>query len=407
MSCDQYTMIPMERSPKGRDIGTLDGDPGSIITRGNEIRTLGDKMLTSATALENLVNDQGDQQGKAIEKVREIVGDTYQTLRQAGQLYQPVGPVLIDYGTALDDCQPKVNAAASAACDSWALYVGNDGGAAIASPGSDATDEQKAQFDKDVAAADAAKQSLLSNFHEDAAAFDTEYDTWETAFDAAVDGFTEAFDGKIKDGFWDNLDGFVSTVLKVLEIAGIILAIAGLIIGGPLIGLIGAAIAVVTLALTAYQVLRGDAGVGKLVMAIIGVIPVGKLGALAKGKAGFVEIGTEMVNVFRPSKWSSAASALGPMARNAQSAFRFAGGGATGLFDGGMAFWSTANPNGVMDMAARFAFGKSVDEYADMWQKAAGVAGGYEFDIWAPAAFEAGYNTVTSGKKLWDRVTGG
>ena len=80
----------MDRSPRGREIEPVVGTPGDIITRGEQIETLGEKMLASADVLETIKNDSvgdGSQRGRAIESLKESIGDSYTTLRKAGQLY--------------------------------------------------------------------------------------------------------------------------------------------------------------------------------------------------------------------------------------------------------------------------------------------------------------------------------
>ncbi len=60
-------------------------------------------------------------------------------------------------------------------------------------------------------------------------------------------------EGKVKDGFWDNLDGFVAGLQKVLSWAGLVVGVLAIIVGGPILALIGAVIGVFALAFTIYQ----------------------------------------------------------------------------------------------------------------------------------------------------------
>lgn len=79
-------------SPQGRSIVDVEGSPDDISKRGTEIKELGDKMLECASVLDDIKNnalDYGGQEGKAIDKLRESIGDSYTTLKEAGDLYQP------------------------------------------------------------------------------------------------------------------------------------------------------------------------------------------------------------------------------------------------------------------------------------------------------------------------------
>ena len=115
----------MDRSPKGREIELVEGNPGDIISRGEKIESLGTQMLDSADTLERIKNEavsDGSQKGKAIEKLKDSIGDSYETLREAGELYEPVGPVITAYGTALEGCKPTINNAVEDCESKWATY---------------------------------------------------------------------------------------------------------------------------------------------------------------------------------------------------------------------------------------------------------------------------------------------
>src|SRR5690625_7997385 len=65
-------------------------------------------MEESANVLEDIRTRASDQQGKAIEKLRETIGDSYETLHKAASLYTPVGPVIRTYGEELETIQPRI-----------------------------------------------------------------------------------------------------------------------------------------------------------------------------------------------------------------------------------------------------------------------------------------------------------
>ncbi|MEW1834602.1 hypothetical protein [Microbacterium sp. NPDC079995] len=387
----------MEHSPAGRSIENLEGDPETITRRGRRIESIGGQMIASANVLEQLVGEGDDQRGEAIEKIREIVGDTHTELRRAGTMYQPTGPVLVRYGSAVADAKPRIRTAVDACEDAWARYSAAPGQRFerfMPSPVEEVA-EQQAEDDEQ-------KRQLYDEFLLQARTFDAEVDTWEDAFDAAVDGIGDILDGAIRDSFWDNVDGAVEVVLQVLTVVSIIVAIAGIIIGGPLFALIGAVIGVATLLLTAYQVLRGDAGMEKLVIAIIGVIPIGKIGLLFRGRPGLLSFGAEMVTAFRPSSWSAAAGQLG----NIGTVYRLAGGGWLGIRSGLAGAFRLQNPTGIGDIMTRFMFGKNTTQLTELAESVAGGANGWCNSTVFAAGWEMAYTTVRGARRAVDNIAG-
>ncbi|MBB4139905.1 hypothetical protein [Microbacterium invictum] len=380
----------MEHSPRGREIEYLDGNASEIKTHGRRIRSIGRQMTGSADVLEELVTGEDGQKGKAIDKIREIVGETYAELRRAGNMYEPTGPVLIAYGDAVEDLQPRIRVVVDNCHESWTVYSGAPGNRnGRPFPPTDPDEAEQA------AAEDEARQDLYEDWQADARAFDNLYDDWSDAFDTAVRGIGDVLDGSIKDSFWDNLDGVVSVVLEVLGWVGLIVAIAGIIIGGPLFALIGAVIGVATLLLTAYQVLRDDAGMDKLIIAIIGVVPFGKLGKLFQGKAGLVDFAGDMFTAFRPSSWSAAAGQLGQM----RTILNFSPNLANGA-------WNVINMNNrsIGDVLTRFMFGRDTTSLSNLAESIGGASGQWARSNWGAAAWEGAYMLVSGAWGIGDKI---
>ncbi|KJL32099.1 hypothetical protein [Microbacterium azadirachtae] len=282
----------MERSPKGRQIERLKGNADTISKRGAEITALGDAMGESASFLKSLHDKSSGQKGEAIEKLQEIVGDTHEQLKLAGELYRPTGPVLVSYATTLSEVQPRLNAAVKSCEELWTTFAGLPGYLPGDRPTWVVPPKEGSDEATENAQDDASKKQKHEEFVAEARIFDSEYDTWETAFDTAVDGIGNATSGKIKDGFWDDVDGFVAGALEVLKVVGLILTVAAIIIGGPIIAALAAIVAIATLALTLYQWSRDDAGLTDVIIAAIGVIPFGSMGKLfggMKGLRGFAD----------------------------------------------------------------------------------------------------------------------
>jgi len=288
----------MDRSPAGRDIEHVKGSPDTITTRGTAIGALGQQMLDSATVLEQIATRATAQQGKTIDQLIETIGDAYKQLREAGELYKPVGPVLVAYGEALSDVKPKIDTHADN-CDAlWSIYDGLPGKVEPRGTGGlFQPDEGSAEADAQ-AQEDADKKAAFDAWEDEAEDFDADYNTWEQAFDDAVSGITDELSGKIADE-WTQ---WLANIKTALSWAGFVLGIAAIIIGGPIIGALAAIVAGLTLIIVVIQFARGEATWVDLTMAIIDVIPIGKIGGiLADGgtwaaKGG--KFGSEFVSQF-------------------------------------------------------------------------------------------------------------
>jgi hypothetical protein len=337
------------QSPKGRWIDYLEGDADGIVGRGNDIAALGRAMVASATTLEQVKNGADGQKGLAVDKLREVVGETHGLLRQAGELYEPTGPVLVAYGEALADVQPRIAAHVDTCAELWSAFSslpgsmeprGTDGWLQPEAGSTEA--EQQAEED-------AAKLQAYNAWQDEASRWDADYDTWEDAFEAAASGIGDVLEGKVEDGFWDDVDGFVAGLQTVLSWAGLVIGVLAIIIGGPLLALIGAVIGLIALGLTIYQFLRSDAGALQLGLAVLNVVPVGKLGKVATGKFAFADDvawsatnwakGGEQVTTFRAIL---ATDGLGPGLGN---------------------LWRSSNPNGAGDIMVRLITGRDVAGY--------------------------------------------
>jgi hypothetical protein len=282
----------MDRSPKGREIEHVEGRPGDIITRGEAITDLGDKMLDCADTLETIKNEavgDGSQKGKAIEKLKEAIGDSYEKLREAGDLYKPVGPVITTYGNELDGCQPVINNSADDCETKWATYESLPGdregsttpeaGGGILGVGGYDKDSPEA---KEKAENNAAKAAAYEDWLESAEAFDGGYDTWENAFDTACNNIGDAMAGSIKDSFWDNISSFVDVLVTILSWAALIIAVVAFFAGGWVLALIALGLGVLVFALTAAQYAHGEKSLTDLIFAGLAIVPVGKITHLTK-----------------------------------------------------------------------------------------------------------------------------
>lgn len=255
----------MDQSPKGREILLLDGDSAVIVSRGNKIEELGNQMSDAATVLEQIATSEladGQMQGKAVAELQGKIGSSYETLREASDLYTPVGPIIAAYGKSVGEIQDKMQPLVDSCTDKW--------GAQEALPGDREEDDAEGQ----------AKEIAYNDWHDDAESWDAHYDSWEEAYDLAVNGVGDEMAGTIKDGFWE-IFGFL---INILEVIAMVFMIAGLFLGG-VVAIIGFALGAAVLLGKIVQVSAGECEVTDVLLAVLAVLPFGKLGQIGKAWA--------------------------------------------------------------------------------------------------------------------------
>lgn len=398
-------MTWMSPSPKGRPITELEGDPATIQLRGTEIEELGTMMTDSAKILQGLAAGTDGLKGKAAEQLREGVGDVHGRLQEAGALYTPTGPVVRAYGVALASDQPAVNGHVLRCRSLWETYVSLPGSLEPRGTGGwGQPDDDSPEADQQ-ASEDAAKLAAFKAWESEAVAFDADYDSWESAFETAANDIDDTLAGKIKDRFWDDLDGFVAGALKVLAVVGLVLAVVGLVLGGPILAALAAVVALATLVLTAYQYVRDDASKLDMALAVVGVIPFGSMGKLAQGKSGLLSFAGDMAGgALKPSTYSAAASQLGTLSM----ASRFAGGGLQGFRASASTFWQLNNNGGLGGAMVKLMTGSTLDDFTKLGNIAepgvdwtTRVAVGFDFghSYMGNAIKLTGYGTQLSGSE--------
>lgn len=355
------------QSPKGRWIDYLEGDADGIVGRGNDIAALGRAMVASATTLEQVKNGADGQKGLAVDKLREVVGDTHGLLRQAGELYEPTGPVLVAYGEALAAVQPRIAAHVDTCAELWSAFSSLPGSVEPRGTGGWFQPDADSPEAEQQAEEDAAKLQAYNAWEDEAGRWDADYDTWEDAFEAAAAGIGDVLEGKVEDSPWDDLDGFVAVLQTALSWAGLVVGVLALIVGGPIVALIAAVIGVVALALTLYQWSRGDAGLLQVGLAIVAVLPFGKLGKIAGGRFSFAD--DMFGGAFGATAWRSAGSQVSELGY----AYLFHGRGASGVVGGLRQFVAGNNPNGAADVMLRLITGRDLAAFEKLSADATGL----------------------------------
>jgi len=288
-------------SPRHRPVEVVDGDPGAVQDRGTQVVTLGAAMREASGLLTRLVQGGADMEGDAVDKLREVSEEIYKELERAASLYENVGPYIKAYGDELETVRACMRTIVPDADEKWlayqrALTAWEDAKAmpvaypSGTSPSDDGSAREAAEAAQEAAAADAedAKKAAYTLWKTAGDSFDAQYDAWEKAFDDAVKFIRSENAKGIEDSWRDNLDGFVDFALDVLAVAGLVLAVLALVVGGPLVALAAAFVGVLALAGTLWQYSRGDASLLDVGLATLAVVPFGALGEFASGgfKAG-------------------------------------------------------------------------------------------------------------------------
>lgn len=321
----------MQKSPQGREIEWIEGTPGTIGDRGDEIVSLGDQMINSAAILKSIADGASGMKGLSVGKLKEVVGDAHEQLKLAGERYTPTGKYLKDYAEALSDVQSGLRTIIDDCETYWNQYenrqddYGDAKSAAnpllLASPLPEvgAPDPQDKVDD-----AEGDMNVAHDKWENEAEKYDVKYDTWETAFDDAASKIGKATEGGISDSWKDNFDGFVDAALQVLAIVGFVLGVLCLIIGGPLLAALALIVGIIALVGTIYLATQGKKDGWDVAWAVVGVVPFGKLGSLFK--AG--QRGTFFKGFVGGGKWGEAGTQL----KGGFSAFRRGfGAGSPGL----------------------------------------------------------------------------
>ncbi|MGN7860800.1 putative T7SS-secreted protein [Microbacterium sp. 22303] len=282
------------KTHKGHEVAVIEGDASAISDRGTTITTLATQMTTAAQTLQDIKSGKLVGKGYAMDKIKDVVGDVHGDLDEAGRRYKPAGKTLTDYAgvlatvqsqmkTIVSDCETSEKALATAQTDAdqanhaLALHA-----TAVADhpPTPDQEASSKKTGDTLSGAATSAQSTLATagkehdhNLHR----FDTAYDTWSDAYDDAVNGLGDA--NKIgKDSRWENIAGVLAVISEWVSWIGLAIAVLGLIIGGPFFAIAALVVGVIALALTVALMFDGRKGWGDLAWAIVGVLPIGKLG---------------------------------------------------------------------------------------------------------------------------------
>jgi hypothetical protein len=274
----------------GHEVAVIVGDAAGIRDRGREIEDLGQQMIGAAGILREIGDGASEEKGRSIERIQKEVGDVHEELKLAGDRYKPTGTAMKAYGNQLESVQIAMRRIVRDAEDAK-QKLDNKLRAAATAEATVSDPYRLVPEDAESAAAEAelaeaattaanAVGPARDELNEQFRLFDTEWDTWDAAYHDALTAVNEATDGNVTDDWTDNFAGVVEVALTVLSWVGVALAIAALIVGGPLFAAIAAVVGIIALIGTIFLAMKGRMGKGDVIWAIVGVLPFGKLGKL-------------------------------------------------------------------------------------------------------------------------------
>ncbi|PRB02708.1 hypothetical protein [Microbacterium sp. MYb64] len=305
------------KTHKGHEVAVIEGDSAAISDRGTTITTLATQMTTAASTLQDIKSGKLVGKGYAMDKIKDVIGDIHGDLDEAGRRYKPAGKTLTDYAgvlatvqaqmrTIVGDCETSEKALATAQSDATAAdsaLTQHNTSVSDHPPAPDQADASKSAGEKLSGAATSAHSTLTTaneTHDHNLGRFDTAYDTWDEAYEHAVNGLGDA--NKIgKDSTWENIAGVLAVISEWVGWIGLAIAVLGLIIGGPFFAIAALVVGVIALALTVALMFDGRKDGWDLAWAVVGILPIGKLGKIfGAGKGNMLnKFGSEFVGQFR------------------------------------------------------------------------------------------------------------
>lgn len=284
MCWSEGSYVNWPSTPGGNEIEQVSLSPGDVVSTASDMATVALRMKNAATTLRELADSDDGQQGKAVEKLRDSVGETWEILGDAGDLYYDTADAIRTYGWAIGDVggiAEALTAAYTDADEKWAAYAGADGdlrGDTTADPDDD---DPNAEAD---AADNKAKYDAFQAWMNAANHWDQQYDDWETAWNAAVSAIETAHEHGPKDGWSEWFGDFLEIAYIVLTIVAIILAVAFIVctfwITGPIAAAIagiaataGAIVGIATAVVSIARFVRGETDLLTMVLDIAFAVP--------------------------------------------------------------------------------------------------------------------------------------
>lgn len=279
-------------TPGGNEIAPFSSSPESVVSTAQEMVDVALDMKMAASTLQTIAESDDGQQGKAVDKLRESVGETFDILGEAGEMYYRTAAAIRTYGNAIGSTGGIAEALGNAytlAEDAWERYGSTDGDLYGDLAASEDDDDPNAAQD---ASDNKAKYDAFQDWMNAANHWDKQYEDWEDAWNAAIDAIEDAHEHGPKDGWNEWFGDFLEVAYLVLTIVAIIAGVVALVltfvVTGPILAAVAAiattvaAVAGVLIAVIAVtRAFRGEASWGgalvDIACAVPGVGPVLKL----------------------------------------------------------------------------------------------------------------------------------
>ncbi|MGH3652421.1 hypothetical protein [Glutamicibacter sp.] len=296
----------------GETLQLIDGNAADLRRSALDLIRSGEAMERSAIRLEDISSGTTQLKSEAVKAVRESAEEVHPKLHKASVRYTKTGEALKTYAEALDRVQGALmlctkeggvdnysslnaliadieqaheTAATKRSQAETAEDAMDDADGGLFGIG-EGTDEEKAEAKKDLSAATDARDEAEEELRELWGKFDGRVSYWEDAYDDAVTGIEDAIDAADNNDKWyDTLNTFLSIAALVLGALALILSATFL---GPILGLLALVAGVITLGIEIYKMTQGEGDWTSLGLAIIGLVPFGRV--LGKSISGLSKV---------------------------------------------------------------------------------------------------------------------
>jgi hypothetical protein len=255
--------------PPGLDLPTplIEGDPSAVSGLAEHYRRTAERIRASAARLKSV--KRGNTASDAVDAFLEKAGDLASKLQKTDGRYQGTGDALATYATALQSAIDRADTAgrqyATALGDWHDADRKGDTYSRLADSSTSPDDQDhytqlatSTAQNADAAAADVRRlQGLIDEARSDR----------DRAAERAISAIDDSTDDGLKDNWFDKFshwmkenDGWISVVMKVVQVIGTVLAVAALIF--PLTSWLGALALGFMIASTVVDVAKASAGTG-------------------------------------------------------------------------------------------------------------------------------------------------
>ncbi|NHI16036.1 hypothetical protein [Microbacterium excoecariae] len=263
-------------SPEGRRIAQFAPSASDVVAAAQEMVDIALDMTSASRTLQAVAESEDGQQGQAVDKLRALVGDTWEILGQSGSMYYATASAIRTYGRTLENSVAEdIDSAYTLASEKWEAYdtlPGDRDGDLTASPSDD--DPNAAGDAQD----NREKYDAFQEWMNAANAWDACYNDWEDAWNTAIDAIEDAHEDGPADGWNEFFGDFLEIAYIVLTIAALVVGIVAIFVTGPFILALGAIIGGLIAVISIVRYTRGETDLQTMLIDIACAIPVGYIG---------------------------------------------------------------------------------------------------------------------------------